>query len=83
MKAQRFFLAGAALLGLTCAAHAWAPDEAPLGSVCGACPPGQSPEALALELTVTEVRAHNPETQHSVIVNQPLEPFQRPISVRY
>jgi len=82
MKASKFFLAGAVVLGLTCAAHAWVEEE-PIVSVCGACPPSYSPEAMALELTVTQMRAHNPQTQHTVIVNQPLATCPRPISVRY
>ncbi len=83
MKLSRIFLAVPALLALCAGAQAWTPRCEITGSVCGACPPGQSPEALALERTVTEMRAHNPQTQHSVIVNQPLEPFHGPISVRY
>jgi hypothetical protein len=83
MKVSRIFLAGAALLGLAAVAQASGRHDEIIMSVCGSCPPGQSPEAMALELTVTEMRAHNPETQHSVIVNQPLEPCRRPISVRY
>jgi len=82
MTSVRLLLAGAALLGLSSAALAWGADDA-IGSVCGACYAGQSPEALALEMTVTQMRAHNPESQHLVIVNQPLEPYRRPISVRY
>jgi hypothetical protein len=83
MKTSRILLAGAALLGLAGGAQASGKHDELIMSVCGGCAPGQSPEAMALELTVTEVRAHNPQTQHSVIVNQPMEPYRSPISVRY
>ncbi len=81
MNASKILLAGAALLGLTGVAHAW--EEGAIVSVCGACPSGQSPSALALEMTVTQMQAHNPQTQHTVIVNHPMDAWQRPISVRY
>jgi hypothetical protein len=97
MKIFRFLLAGASLLGLAlvaevcaaevCAAQPWpAPDEI-VGSVCGACAPGQSPAALELELQYTQMHAHDPSAQRTVIVNQPLEiqgyPQEAPISARY
>lgn len=81
MHASKILLSGAALLGLTCGAQAW--EEGAMVSVCGACAAGQSPSALALEMTVTQMQAHNPQTQHSVIVNHPMGNWQAPISVRY
>jgi hypothetical protein len=81
MNALKILLAGAALLGLTSVASAR--EEGAMVSVCGACPPGQSASALALEMTVTQMQAHNPQTQHTVIVNHPMETWQPPISVRY
>lgn len=83
MKIFRFLLAGASLLGLTVVADAWpAPDEI-VGSVCGACAPGQSPAALELELQYTQMHAHDPSAQRGVIVNQPLDVVEAPITARY
>jgi hypothetical protein len=81
MNASKILLAGAALLGLTNFAHAW--EEGAMVSVCGACAPGQSASALALEMTVTQAQAHNPQTQHTVIVNHPMDTWQPPVRVRY
>lgn len=83
MKILHIFLAGASLLGLGAAAHAFPAREEIVGSVCGACAPGQSPDLLALELQYTQMFAHDPATRRDAIVNQPPEISEGPISARY
>jgi hypothetical protein len=83
MKTFRVLAAGASLLGLTLAAQAWPARDEVVGSVCGACLPGQIPSALALELQYTTMHAHDPAAQRTVIVNQPIEVYEPALSARY